>query len=152
MIYNDEKINTLNETTDTNNLLIKPKIVVKSNKGKKIELNNLDIIEVIENSEEVDEWTRNEIKKIKNKTFKNNIVDIETKQIVSSIRLVKTSKLGRKVTPMVWEYYKNRANLDVNKIIKDYGRDNLVINYSILPKPKKIIISNEITNNEITNK
>ena len=49
--------------------------------------------------------------------------------IVSSIRLVKTSKLSKTLTPMVWEYYRNRGNLDVNQIIIKYSRDNLKINY-----------------------
>jgi hypothetical protein len=58
---------------------------------------------------------------------------MKKKLLVSSIRLIKTSKLGRKVTPMIWEYYKNRGNLDVNQVIKKYSRENLIINYSICP-------------------
>jgi len=131
------------------------RVYVKSNKGTKIELKNLDQIFQIEESGELDMWTQNEMFKIKNTTFKNNIFDVEIKQIVSSIRLVKTSKLGRKLTPMVWEYYKNRGNLDVNQIIKQYSRDNLIINYSISPQSKKknIIIDDNITNidDNITN-
>ena len=111
---------------------------VKSNKGVKIELKNLDQIKLIEESEELDEWTKKKLSEIKNITFKNNTLDIEKKLFVSSIRLVKTSKLGRKLTPMIWEYYKNRGNLDVNQIIKKYSRDNLIINYSICPKTKVI--------------
>ena len=128
------------------------RIYVKSNKGKKIELKNLDQIKLIEESGELDEWTKKTLSKIKNKTFKNNVLDIEEKKLVSSIRLVKTSKLGRKVTPMVWEYYKNRGNLDVNQIIKKYSRDNLIINYSICPqKSNKIIISDSNINNDNDN-
>lgn len=115
----------------------KPKeerVYVKSNKGKKIELKNLDQLKLIEESGELDEWTRKKLSEIKNVTFKNNVFDIDEKKLVSSIRLVKTSKLGRTVTPMIWEYYKNRGNLDVNEIIKKYSRDNLIINYSICPK------------------
>jgi len=118
----------------------KPKeerLYVKSNKGKKIELKNLDTIKVLVENNCFDEWTSEEVNKIKNITFKNNIIDIENRLIVSSIRLVKISKLGRKVTPMIWEYYKNRGNLDVNQIIKEYGRDNLIINYSLNPKNNK---------------
>lgn len=112
----------------------KPKeerIYVKSNKGTKIELKNLDKLKMIEESCELNEWTKKKLSEIKNPIFKNNVVDIEKNKLVSSVRLVKTSKLGRKVTPLVWEYYKNRANLDVNEIIKKYSRDNLIINYSI---------------------
>lgn len=127
----------------------KPKeerIYVKSNKksGKKIELKNLDLIAQIEESGELDEWTQNKMSLIKNTTFKNNVFDYGEKKLVSSVRLVKTSKMGRKLTPMVWEYYKNRANLDINQVIKQYGRDNLIINYSIPPNQKKIINDNEI--------
>ena len=116
------------------------RIYVKSNKGKKIELKNLDVIKELES---FDEWTGKQIKKINNITFKNNIIDVENKLIVSSIRLVKTSKMGRKVTPMIWEYYKNRGNLDVNQVIKQYGRNNLIINYSINPKSKTPCLKSE---------
>lgn len=117
------------------------RIFVKSNKksGKKIELKNLDLIKQIEESGELDEWTQNKLGQIKNITFKNNVFDYGEKKLVSSVRLVKTSKLGRKLTPMVWEYYKNRANLDINQVIKQYGRENLIINYSIPPNKKQNI-------------
>lgn len=137
----------------------KPKeerIYVKSNKksGKKFELKNLDLIKEIEESGELDEWTQNKLGQIKNITFKNNVFDYNEKKLVSSVRLVKTSKLGRKLTPMIWEYYKNRANQDINQIIKQYGRENLIINYSIPPNKKKIIIdeSNNELNDESNNK
>ena len=68
------------------------RVYVKSNKGKKIELKNLDLIKQLEESNGFDEWTGVEVNKIKNTTFKNNIIDLEKKLIVSSIRLVKTSK------------------------------------------------------------
>lgn len=113
------------------------KIIMKSNKGKKIELKNLENIKQLEESGELDDYVQKEMNKIKNIIFKNNIFDIEAKQIVSSIRLIKISKLGKKITPMVWEYYKNRGNLDVNQIIKQYLRENLIINYSQQKTPKK---------------
>lgn len=125
----------------------KPKeerVYVKSNKGTKIELKNLDQLKLIEESGELDEWTRKKLSEIKNITFKNNVFDIEEKKLVSSMRLVKTSKLGRKVTPMVWEYYKNRGNLDVNQIIKKHSRENLIINYSICPNNSKKIIEDKV--------
>ena len=129
----------------------KPKeerIFVKSNKksGKKIELKNLDLIKQIEESGELDEWTQNKLTQIKNLTFKNNVFDYGEKKLVSYVRLVKVSKLGRNLTPMVWEYYKNRANLDINQVIKQYGRENLIINYSIPPNKKNI--TKEIHDNE----
>lgn len=139
MMENNLKIQTIREPEK------KPKeerIYVKSNKksGKKIELKNLDLIKQIEESGELDEWTQNKLSQIKNNTFKNNVFDYGEKKLVSSVRLIKTSKLGRKLTPMVWEYYKNRANLDINQVIKQYGRENLIINYSIPPNQKKIIV------------
>jgi hypothetical protein len=112
--------------------LFKEKLIVKSNKkNKKIELKNLEKIKEIEENIILEPYTKNELSKIKNIIFKNNIYDIEKHQIVSSIRLLKQSKLGNTIQPMVWEYYRHRGNLDVNEIIKKYGRDNLVINYSI---------------------
>jgi hypothetical protein len=123
---------------DTNIIKLKEKrVFVKSNKGAKIELTNLDTIKQLEDSEQFDEWTQKELGKIKNQIFKNNIIDLDEKKIVSSVRLVKTSKLGRKLTPMVWEYFKNRGNTDINQIIKQYKRENLIINYSICPQLQK---------------
>lgn len=109
------------------------KIFVKSNKGIKIELKNINQIKLIENSDNIDDWTKKKLLEIKNLTFKNNIFDIEQNKIVSSVRIIKTSKLGKKITPLLWEYYRNRGNLDVNMIIKKYSRENLSINYSIYP-------------------
>lgn len=136
---NNDLSNTEQEETKKN----KEIIIVKSNKCKKIELKNLFQIEQIEKSEQLDEWTKNKLSLIKNITFKNNVFDIEKKLIVSSIRLIKTSKLGKRVTPMVWEYYKNRGNLDVNEIINKYSRECLIINYSINPMMNKKIKSDE---------
>lgn len=110
------------------------KIYVKSNKGTKLELKNLEIIKQIEESEETDLWVKQKIAEIKNITFKNNVIDIDKKKIVSSIRLNKMNEYGKNKTPLLWEYYKNRGNMDVNYIIKKYSRDNLIINYSINPK------------------
>lgn len=148
-------ISTQSNMSNINKQEIKPKedrIYVKSNKksGKKIELKNLDIIKEIEESGKLDEWVQNKLSLIKNITFKNNIFDCGEKKIVSSVRLVKTSKLGRNLTPMIWEYYKNRANLDINQVIKQYGRENLIINYSIPPNKKNNIpIEPEFNNNEL---
>ena len=123
-------MNLIDNKEPDNNKITKERLYVKSNKSKKIELKNLDIINEFELSEEHDDM-RIQIKKIKNLTFKNNVIDIEKKMIVSSVRLNKISKLGHKLTPLVWEYYKNRGNVDVNQVIKQYGKNNLIINYSI---------------------
>ena len=45
---------------------------------------------------------------------------------------------------MVWEYYKNRGNLDINQIIKQYKRENLIINYSICAQQKQKSIKSNI--------
>lgn len=71
------------------------------------------------------------IQSIKNPIFKKNVVDTETTWAVSSIYLVKKTKLDRVMNTMVWEYYRHRAKLDVNDIIKKYKRENLIINYKI---------------------
>lgn len=117
------------------------KIYVKSNKKNKhkIELRNLHVIKMIEESGELDTWTLNKLNAIKNLTFKNNIFDLEEKKIVSSVRLVKTGKLGKNIIPLVWEYYRNRGNLDINSVIKQYSRNNLIINYSVESKVKSNI-------------
>ena len=109
-------------------------------------LNNIEYINQIINLEEIDEYTKNTIISIKNDTFKNNIIDIEKNKIVNSIYLKKKSKIGRHIETMIWQYYRHRGKLDVNKIIKQYGRDNLVINYSIKPSQK---ISNTIESESI---
>ena len=71
------------------------------------------------------------IQSIKNPVFKINILDTETNQVVSSIYLIKKTKLGRTLNTMVWQFFRHRSKLDVNKIIKQYGRENLIINYKI---------------------
>lgn len=71
------------------------------------------------------------IQSIKNPVFKKNVVDTGTSQVVSSIYLKKITKLERKMSTMVWEYYRHRSKLDVNDIIKKYKIENLIINYKI---------------------
>ena len=143
-----KKNNNFSNTDCLNN----SKIIMTFNKNKKIELKNLDAINKFVSSEETDEWTKNKIIQIRNPVFKNNVVDLGeydkdknaymNQRIVSSIRLLKFNKLGKKNTPLVWEYYKNRGNLDVNVIIKKYQRENLIINYSLKPLTKPEIKNN----------
>ena len=71
------------------------------------------------------------IEKIKNPVFKKNVIDTGTNWVVSSIYLVKKTKLERTMSTMVWEYYRHRPKLDVNEIIKKYKKENLIINYKI---------------------
>lgn len=79
----------------------------------------------------MDSFTSNKLAQIKNPIFKNNIFDVETNQIVKNIRLKKTSKYGKILTPLVWEYFRDRGKTNVNNIINLYKRENLIINYSI---------------------
>jgi hypothetical protein len=101
-----------------------------ANKSKKPILKNIEKINEEEFVEKLDGFTKDRIKIMKNDTFKNNVLDIENGFIVSSIYLKKKSKLGRNIETMVWQYYRHRGKLDVNEVIKQYGRDNLIINYS----------------------
>ncbi len=80
--------------------------------------------------------TQEKLLKIKNELFKTNVLDIEAKLIASSIYLKKNNKNkeninNRQMKTMVWEYYKCRNKINVNDIINKYGRDNIIINYSL---------------------
>ncbi len=115
---------------------------------------NIDIIEQLENPNENEVSTQTEenpveiqeeikdmpahrlgtekfIQSIKNPVFKTNIVDVETNQVVNSIYLVKKTKLGRTMSTMVWQFFRHRGKLNVNQVIKQYKRENLIINYKI---------------------
>jgi hypothetical protein len=58
---------------------------------------------------------------LKNETFIANITDPRTGRQVKKIYQIKVSKIGRLVEPMVWEYYKNRANMSVGDIYKKFN-------------------------------
>ena len=75
-----------------------------------------------------------DIKTITNPIFKKNIVDNENGVIVKSIYLKKKSRMDRDMKTLVWQYYRHRKSLNVNDVIKKYGRDSLIINYSVKPK------------------
>ena len=83
---------------------------------------------------ELDEYTQNFLNSLKNEKFKENILDIEKNLIVSSVYFKKKTKLDRDMSTMVWQYYRHRGKTNVNSIIEKYGRDNLVINYSLSNK------------------
>lgn len=97
----------------------------------KNKLENIDEIKKLEESGELDAFTTRKLAEIKNPIFKNNVFDMETKQLVSSICLIKYSKYEKKMTPIIWSYYRDRNRTDVNTVIKQHGRDKLIINYSI---------------------
>jgi hypothetical protein len=58
---------------------------------------------------------------LKNETFIKNIVDPKTGKQVKKIYQIKVSKLNRLVEPLVWEYYKNRANTSISDIYKKFN-------------------------------
>ena len=72
-------------------------------------------------------------KEFNNPIFKKNVIDIGKKMIVKSIYLKKKTKMNREMQTLVWQYYRHRGCLNVNDVIKKYGRDSLIINYSITP-------------------
>jgi hypothetical protein len=88
-------------------------------------------------------------KEFNNPTFKKNVTDNENKMIVKSIYLKKKTKMNRDMQTLVWQYYRHRGSLNVNDVIKKYGRDSLVINYSITPK--KNVCIEDIHNQEYMN-
>jgi hypothetical protein len=93
-------------------------------------------------------------KEINNPTFKKNVTDIEKNLIVKSIYLKKKTKMNRDMQTLVWQYYRHRDCLNVNDVIKKYGRDSLVINYSISPTNndnKKDRCTDDIHNQEYMN-
>lgn len=57
---------------------------------------------------------------LKNPIFISNIKDPNTNKYVKKIYQVKTSKIGRTIEPLVWEYYKNRGNMSVEETYKKY--------------------------------
>ena len=87
-------------------------------------------------------------KEFNNPTFKKNVTDIEKGVIVKSIYLKKKTKMDRDMQTLVWQYYRHRGSLNVNDVIKKYGRDSLVINYSITPNN----CTDNIHNQEYMNK
>jgi hypothetical protein len=88
-------------------------------------------------------------KEFNNLTFEKNVTDDEKKMIVKSIYLKKKTKMNREMQTLVWQYYRHRGSLNVNDVIKKYGRDSLVINYSIIPKKNDCI--EDIHNQEYMN-
>lgn len=91
----------------------------------------LGFIESIIADSQIDEKTKNFLIGMKNPIFMINVFDTEKKLVVNSVYLNKITKLGRSMSTMVWQYFRHRGKLNVNKLIKQYGRDNLTINYKI---------------------
>jgi hypothetical protein len=90
-----------------------------------------DYVKTILEDELVDIKTKNFLSSIKNPAFVENTFDLEKKLFVNSIYLNKITKIGRSMSTMIWQFYRHRGKLSVNKVIKQYGRENLTINYKI---------------------
>lgn len=58
---------------------------------------------------------------LKNEVFIKNITDPRTGKQVKKIYQIKLSKMDRILEPLVWEYYKNRANTSVEDIYKKFN-------------------------------
>lgn len=86
---------------------------------------------------------------LKNETFIKNITDPRTGRQVKKIYQIKVSKLDRLVEPLVWEYYKNRANTSVESIYKKFNGYQLKFIYFGDPVIYTVdtVGSNEIVDN-----
>ena len=71
------------------------------------------------------------IEDIKNDLFRRNVIDIDNNMIVKSIFLKNNEENNKSRRTILWKYYRDRSKRNVNEIIDKYGRDILVINYSI---------------------
>lgn len=66
----------------------------------------------------------------------------ETGQLVKKVFARHTSKIGRDIWAMVWQYYRDRKKVPVTSIIKKFKKEDLRIIYSskvIIPKIKPCI-------------
>ena len=70
------------------------------------------------------------IENIKNETFKKYSIDDETNKLISSIFLISFDNLNQK-SRLIWSYYRDRGKINANNIINKYGKNTLIINYSI---------------------
>ncbi len=90
-----------------------------------------EFLESILQDDTIDIKTKEFMNTLKNPVFMENVFDTEKKLVVNSVYLNKITKLGRGMSTMVWQYFRHRGKLNVNKLIKQYGRENLTINYKI---------------------
>jgi hypothetical protein len=89
-------------------------------------MNKILLINELIKNEELDNFTKNKLLLIKNDNFKDNIFDIRTKKIVSSIYL---KNIKNKI--LLWTYYRDRGKKNVDEILNLYNNEDLIINYSI---------------------
>ena len=86
---------------------------------------------------------------LKNETFIKNITDPRTGKQVKKIYQIKVSKIDRLVVPLVWEYYKNRANTSVESIYKKFNGYQLKFIYFNDPVIYTIDTIDTIDTNEL---
>ncbi len=90
-----------------------------------------DFLASILQDDTIDIKTKDFMSSMKNQVFMINVFDLDKKLVVNSVYLNKITKMGRGMSTMVWQYFRHRGKLNVNKLIKQYGRENLTINYKI---------------------
>ncbi len=119
----------------------KTKIEKKSIEEIKEERDNKtnELLTQILSDDGIDQKTKDFLSSFKNPDFIENILDLENKLVVNSVYLNKITKMGRSMSTMVWQFYRHRGKLNVNKLIKQYGRENLTINYKIFLTNKEQI-------------
>lgn len=71
------------------------------------------------------------VEDIKNDLFRRNVIDINNNMIVKSIFLKNNEENDKLKRTTLWKYYRDRNKKNVNEIIENYGREILIINYSI---------------------
>jgi len=89
-------------------------------------MNKILLINELIKNEELDNFTKKKLLLIKNDNFKENIFDIRSKKIVSSIYL---KNIKNKI--LLWTYYRDRGKKNVDEILNLYNIEDLIINYSI---------------------
>ena len=81
---------------------------------------------------------------LKNPVFIKNITDPITGNMVKTIYHVKMTKMNRLNEQLVWEYYRNRANMSIQEIydkFKGKGLNKLKIIYFNDPKIYEVEIN-----------
>jgi hypothetical protein len=69
------------------------------------------------------------IENLKNQIFTEYSIDNETNKFINYVHLINFG--NSKKSRLLWSYYRDRSKINVNNIIKKYGRNNIIINYSI---------------------
>lgn len=68
------------------------------------------------------------IENLKNQIFTEYSIDNETNKLINYVHLINFN--NTKKSRLLWSYFRDRGKINVNNIIKKYGRNNIIINYS----------------------